>query len=320
VRVRALLWAVCAALAAGGCGSSATTSVSTVAGPSTTRCQITASNSSSSFGAAGGTGTIAVTVARECAWTASTQATWIQLTSAASGQGDGSVTYKVTANADPVTRRGAIAINDQSTEVNQGGAPCRFDVSSAPEMLSPAGGQTSITVQTHQACSWTAASSAPWATVNPASGQGPSAVMVTATANAGPERTVTLTVAQDQIVLRQASAPAPSPAPPPVPMPAPPPAPSPSPAPSPTPTPTPPPPEPQSVEFRGKVERVSGSCPDVWLSFRDDDRIARTTGDTTYKKRDCSDLRHDSDIVVRGIMQTLGDRPYVLAQSIEFKK
>jgi hypothetical protein len=317
-RPRSLLFALAlTAAATSACGSSATTSVTATA-PTQTRCQPSLTISSSSFGADGGTGAVSIGVARECSWTATTQAAWIQITSSATGQGDGSVAFRVGANADPVTRNSTITVGDQSSRVTQGAAPCRFDVSGPAGAIAASGGQASIDVRTNAVCSWTAASNAPWATVSPASGQGTAEIVLTAATNTGPERTVTLTVAQQQMVVRQMSPPAPAP-PAPAPAPAPTPTPTPTPAP-PTPTPPPPapPPPPKVVDFDGKVDHLSGVCPEV--AFTADDQPVRANASTTYKKGTCRDLKNGTKVSGSGTMVTAAGSSYVLAQSIEIQK
>ena len=64
-------------------------------------------NSAASFGATGGTGEVKVSVARECAWSASSQAAWVEITAGREGQGDGTVSYRVAPNVDPLTRKAA---------------------------------------------------------------------------------------------------------------------------------------------------------------------------------------------------------------------
>jgi hypothetical protein len=124
--------AIVAAAAAYGCGSSAVTSV---AGPSAARCQLSMTDTSSTFPPAGGTGSVSISVARECAWSAASQGGWIEITSAKEGQGDGTVAYRVVANGDPVTRRGAIVAGDQRVDIGQAGAPCEFTVSAPSRPL-----------------------------------------------------------------------------------------------------------------------------------------------------------------------------------------
>src|SRR5438045_1052398 len=67
--------------------------------------------------ASGGTGRIAITTARECAWTANSNVAWLTLSGPASGQGDGSVEYAVASNSDATIRRGVIELNDQKANV-----------------------------------------------------------------------------------------------------------------------------------------------------------------------------------------------------------
>ena len=117
------------AMTASACGSSGTTSVTATA-PDQQPLPGSVATSSSTFGPGGGTGTVSISVARECSWSATSQAAWIQISSATSGQGDGSVSFKVAANADPMARRGAVGVADQTASVTQQGAPCKFDVSS----------------------------------------------------------------------------------------------------------------------------------------------------------------------------------------------
>ncbi len=312
---RALLFVLAGAAAA--CGSSATTSVTATA-PSTTRCQATLSASTANFGAAGGTGTLAVTVARECSWTATSQAAWIQLTAGTSGQGDGNVSFRVAANGDPIERRGALGVAEQTASVVQAAAPCRFDVT-PPGDLPSSGGQATITVTTQDACAWTAASNAAWATLSPPSGKGPASLVATVTPNSGAERTAMVTIGLAQALLRQVAASAPAPAPTPAPAPQPPGA-NANANPDADPDTRPPPaPEPKEEEVKGRIDNLFGICPEVWFSV--DGRLVHTTGGTDYKHGDsCRDLRDGRNVTVKGTSQVLFGRDYLLAESIDIKK
>jgi hypothetical protein len=290
---------------------------------------------SSSFGADGGTGTLSIGVARECTWTASSQANWIQIASGQDGQGDGTVTFRVAANGDPVTRRGSIVVSDQHVDISQTGAPCQYDVAAPGAVVAAAGIQETIDVRTHQACSWTAAANAPWVQIDPSAGRGNGGVSITIAPNTGPERTVMLTVAQTQIPLRQLSPAAPAPTPSPAPTPEPAPAP---PTPNPTPTPTPPPPTPTPepspnpdpspnpepapdplVHVDGKIDHLFGDCPSVWFTVND--TLVHTSADTNYSKHDsCEELRNDRRVTVDGVSRTLLGRTFLDAQSIDIEK
>ncbi len=203
-----------------GCGSTAETSVNPT-GPAA-RCQATLAPAPSSFGPSGGSGSVAINVARECSWSAAATATWIVLTSAREGQGEGTLAYRVAENGDPVARRGAITIAEQSVEVSQEPAPCRFTVTAGDTTTAASGGELGVDVRTHSACRWTAASSADWATPTPASGSGDAGIRVLVSVNTGSRRSADLTVAGQRVTVTQdANLPGPPPPPPPAPTPPP---------------------------------------------------------------------------------------------------
>jgi uncharacterized repeat protein (TIGR01451 family) len=71
------------------------------------------------IGAAGGSGTIAVSAGTGCAWTAASNVTWITIASGASGSGNGTVGYTVTATSAGIPRMGTITIAGQTFTVTQ---------------------------------------------------------------------------------------------------------------------------------------------------------------------------------------------------------
>ena len=248
------------------CGSSGVTNVS---GPTPTHCQISATNSSSSFGMSGGDGTITVNVARECSWSAASQAGWITITSGNSGQGDGTVNYHVAANPDAVARRSTIMIGDQQASVAQDPAPCKYDVSGATDPLAASGGSAAITVQTNGACSWTAASNALWVTVSPLTGSGDATVRVTAPANTGPRRIATVTVAATPLTVTQLGTSGPP-----------------------------------TIDLSDKVSTVRGTCPS--LTFNLQNRLVQTSASTQFASGLCKDLVNGANVSVHGTVQSDG--------------
>src|SRR5262245_39916289 len=113
------------ALCAAACDSSTTSSVTT--GPTPTKCQLTLAQPSNIV-ADGGAGTIAVTAQPECAWTVSSQPSWISDISPTSGQGTGNVAFRAAANNVPSMREGENVVNDNRVRVMQEAAPCRFTI------------------------------------------------------------------------------------------------------------------------------------------------------------------------------------------------
>jgi Viral BACON domain len=231
---------VAAGFLSSACGSTTETSVMSPTAP--TRCQATVGAPSTNFGASGGTGSIAVAVARECSWSARSSVPWISVTGGQEGQGEGTVTFRISENADPSTRRGSLSVADQSVQVAQEAAPCRYSIE-PPETNAPAtGGDLAIEVHTHALCNWTVTSPVDWMSTSPSSGKGDGVVHVSVSPNmATVPRSAAVTVAGQSVMLSQDSQTATPPAPrPPAPTP---PAPAPVPAP-----PAPPPPAPVPVQ------------------------------------------------------------------------
>src|SRR5690606_30282523 len=108
VRLRTALLFV-AGLATVACGSSATTSTNVTA-PASTRCEATVSAQTTSFASAGGTASLSISVDRECSWTASSPVNWISFTTPTSGQGNGSLGYRVAENVDPIARQASLSV------------------------------------------------------------------------------------------------------------------------------------------------------------------------------------------------------------------
>jgi hypothetical protein len=307
-------------LLAQACGNSASTSMNVTA-PADTRCQASVANNASSFAAAGGTGTITVSVARECPWIATSRSQWVAITAGQQGQGDGSVTYRVSENHAPVARQAVLVVNDREVAVGQAAAPCQFEVSPSDTGTVAAQGDTrTVQLRTHELCEWAASSEVAWASVAPGSGRGNATLEVTIAPNTGASRPVTVMVAGHRIAVTQAALPAPPPPPPPPapaptpPPPPPPPAPAPAPpppAPTPTPTPTPPPPPPPTVptpvrqiRIDGRINDLAGSCPAVTFSVRG--QSIYTTSETRYDDGRCQRLRNGRDVEIRGTLMSDG--------------
>src|SRR5205823_879048 len=169
---------------------------------------------------------------------------WIAITSAKSGQGSGSVDYRVDANAQPASRRATLDVNGTQIAVSQEAAPCKFTVSPPNSTVSASGGTVTLNVETLAGCSWTATVSDAWVHLPAgATGNGPGAIRLSVDANGGSARTCSARVADQTVSITQAELPpptAPAPAPAPTPTPTPTPAPTPTPTPAPAPIPTPP--------------------------------------------------------------------------------
>ena len=159
-----------------------------------------------SVAAGGGTGSVTVTTAAGCAWTSSSNAPWITVTSGEAGTESGSVGFSVSTNADS-ERTGTITIAGQTVTVTQSAASsqCSYTVSPMSWSISASGGTGApVAVSASGGCAWTATSNAAWITITSgAKDAGRGSVVFTVAANTGAQRTGTLSIAGKTFRLTQ---------------------------------------------------------------------------------------------------------------------
>jgi hypothetical protein len=145
-------------------------------------CQYTVSPAGAEWSKDEARGSFTVTAQADCAWTATSSASWLVVLSANSGSGDSTVSYSVAANRDPVERTATITVADKTFTVRQGGdiGVCQYSV--APVTFNPCmpAGTVTTTVTTQTGCSWTVTSNVPWLTVPTASSGSGTAVITLA--------------------------------------------------------------------------------------------------------------------------------------------
>lgn len=161
-------------------------------------CTYSISPMSQSVLAVGGVGTVNVSTARTCAWTAASNASWLTVTAGATGSGNGSVAFAAAVNAG-AARTGTITIANQTFTVTQAAViavPCEYSISPNNQDVSAAGGSASVSVSTTSACAWTASSNTAWITITSgSSGTGNGTVTFSVARNDGKKRNGSLTVA-----------------------------------------------------------------------------------------------------------------------------
>jgi|GEM_PF-3551880 len=188
-----------------------TTFISGSGGGGTTppACSYGISPSTSSVDSAAHTGSFSVTSTTGCAWTAASNASWITITSGASGSGNGTVAYSVAANSATTQRTGTITAAGYSYTVTQAAATssCSYSLSSSSANYDNAAHTGSFNVTSSSGCSWTASPGASWITITSgASGSGSGTVAYSVAANSGSsQRTGTITVAGRTFTITQAS-------------------------------------------------------------------------------------------------------------------
>ncbi|MCH8267392.1 MAG: SBBP repeat-containing protein, partial [Acidobacteria bacterium] len=139
------------------------------------------------FPAGGGDGTIGVIASSACNWTATSNATFITISSGATGTGNGTVSYTVAENTSAAVRTGTLSIAGQTFTVEQAGTAPLFLL--RPELLSFSV-QEGATQQEQQivaifsptaGLAFTAMATSTggnWLSVNPASGTAPSSLLI----------------------------------------------------------------------------------------------------------------------------------------------
>ncbi|HEY3547205.1 MAG TPA: BACON domain-containing carbohydrate-binding protein [Propionicimonas sp.] len=98
-----------------------------------------------------------VTAATGCAWAASSNASWLTVTSGSSGTGNGTVTYSAASNAATSSRSATITIGGQTFWLDQGattGTGCRFTFSPSSWTAPAAGGYFSVRVTPTSTTEW----------------------------------------------------------------------------------------------------------------------------------------------------------------------
>ena len=84
-------------------------------------CNYSLNATSQSFPTSGGSGNVSVTTSNGCAWTATSNASWLTITSGGSGSSNGAVSYTVAANTDGNARTGTLTVAGQTVTVTQPG-------------------------------------------------------------------------------------------------------------------------------------------------------------------------------------------------------
>jgi len=169
-------------------------------------CTYSVSPGSRSIAAGGGSSTFSVTAPAGCAWTAVETASWITITSGASGSGNGTVAFTAAANTAGSSRNATFSIAGHSPTVSQTGAACAFTVSPISQAVARAGGNVTFTVTAPTGCSWSASEQSSWISIAAgATGSGSGSVVLAVAAHTGTTaRSANATIAGRTVTLSQA--------------------------------------------------------------------------------------------------------------------
>jgi hypothetical protein len=149
--------------------------------PNPSSCSFSIDPDRTTVRSAGGQGSVRVATDPDCAWTASTGASWIAV-QRFSGSGPDTVTYHVSANVSTTSdRSGSISVAGHTHRVTQ--QACELTLESGLPNLPPSAGTYNFRVITNPSCVWTANSNVGWITLVNASGTGGTALTYRLAAN-----------------------------------------------------------------------------------------------------------------------------------------
>ena len=173
----------------------------------TQTCTVTINPTSQSVPAAGATGiSITVTAPAGCARPATSNATWITVTSGATGSGNGTVTLNVAANTG-TARAGTVTIGGQTFTANQAAAAptCTYSINPSAMTVGNEGAQNlTVAVSAGSGCAWTATENVGWLDIDSgSSGTGNGSVRFDVSSTGNSTRTGTLTIAGQTFTVTQ---------------------------------------------------------------------------------------------------------------------
>lgn len=178
-----------------------------VTAPGAVRCAASITTSSNTVPAQGGAVSVTLSAARDCTWSAQSEASWLKLSST-SGQGAATITVTASSNDAAAARSGSVTVNDQRLDLIQDGRGCTISLSGPNGTVPASGGRASLTLTTLAGCPWTLSSSASWVVPAVTSGSGAATIAYDVQANTDVAREATLSAGTARFIVSQATAPA----------------------------------------------------------------------------------------------------------------
>ncbi|MGA1869867.1 MAG: BACON domain-containing protein [bacterium] len=161
-----------------------------------------------SFSSSYGTDIVSVTAPSGCNWEASSNDSWITITSESSGSGNRAVNYSVSSNTSTSSRIGTMTIAGETVTVSQSGVPCAYSIFPTNQSFDSMNGSGSVNVTTQSGCNWTATSNESWITITSGtSGRSNDTVAYSVEANTSTDsRTGTMIIAGNTFTVSQSEA------------------------------------------------------------------------------------------------------------------
>lgn len=170
-------------------------------------CTFNLSHNAQAFPLTGGTGSFNISIAGGCPWEVNAQSDFITITSSATGEGTGTVSYSVAQNFEG-GRSGRINITGGSmsrTFIVQQASGCPFAVAQSSLSFNASGGTGVVPVTAGETCGWIGSSSSLWIQINSSTqiGNGNLTFTVQPNTTQAP-RSGTVMVGTHQITINQA--------------------------------------------------------------------------------------------------------------------
>jgi trimeric autotransporter adhesin len=156
----------------------------------------------------GGAAAIEVSTGEQCAWTATSEAAWLSVTSGADGRGSSTVRIAAEPN-DGAERSGTLTVAGRTITVIQEAraAECQATVTPGTVDMDARGGPIQLRVAVAASCAWTSESAVPWIRVTAGTqGTGNGPVLLQVERNTGAPREGQVTVAGTRVRVIQGGA------------------------------------------------------------------------------------------------------------------
>jgi hypothetical protein len=167
-------------------------------------CTFSLSKLAQNYSTAAVSDTVTISAPAGCAWTASSNQTWVTITSATSGSGDGTIAFNIAANTGDA-RDAVLTIGGIAFSIHQASG-CTYTVAPASLNAGAATASGTIALTTSASnCTWTASATS-WITITTAkSGSGNASIGYTIAANPGSARDGSITIGSAQVAVHQAN-------------------------------------------------------------------------------------------------------------------
>ncbi len=149
------------------------------------------------------TAAVQVETRQGCAWTAVSDAQWLDVVEGSRGEGSGQVRYAIQAN-EGEDRRATLRVAGQDVSIRQEGPPCEFVLEPDSRGHTHQEAVDSIQVNVRSGCQWEASSRDDWIEILQGDhGRGSGAVLYRLSPNQGEDRQGSLVIAGRTVSIRQ---------------------------------------------------------------------------------------------------------------------